>query len=189
MMTTEPMPIEDLTAKLAAMPEVEFRGQIDDDTRGKGSPELAAALRSEALMERWYEALLAMQSSVEGQLAAKGADSRAKVADFRRRLNGSMGKDKDRLNELLLFEQAQSERWRAGAVRFKSGIEEKLLEARRLLRAHDNPLVTDRTAEERNRALARISVLEDAIRKHREAFPVEDDPSDADTELWSLVSR
>lgn len=177
-MVTETVVPEIRIQKLLAMPELDFRSIIDDDTRDKVSAELAAGLRSPQVVGRWYEALMAMQMSVEGQLAAKTAESKGRVAHLK-----AQGKDAT----LVQFEQAKFERWKAGAIRFKSGLEQKLLEAKRILRDANDPLISDRTAEERNRALARVALLEDAIRRHRDAFPREDDPSDADEELWGYV--
>jgi hypothetical protein len=91
----------------------------------------------------------------------------------------------------MLKREARDESWKAGALRFKTGLEERLGEARRVLRDLDDPLVNvaDRVVEERNRALVRVALLEDAVRRHRDGFPSDDDPSDADVELWKTVGR
>jgi hypothetical protein len=127
---------------------------------------------------------------VEGQLAAKGAEARAAQAEFRARLEA--GDDEPRrIRVEMLKREARDEAWKAGALRFKTGLEERLGEARRVLHDLDDPLVNvaERITEERNRALVRVALLEQAIRRHRDTFPDEDDPSDADLELWQMVGR
>jgi hypothetical protein len=176
-------------SRVADLSESDFRKLIDEDTRGKAPASLSAQLRSPECVGRWYETLLAMQKSVEGQLAAKAAESRGAQADFRARLEQTPAREARAIRAEMGYRESKDETWRAGALRFKSGLEEKLIEARRLLREFDDPIVSERTAEERNRALARIATLEDAIRHHRDEFPTDDQPSEIDLFLWSHIGR
>jgi hypothetical protein len=85
----------------------------------------------------------------------------------------------------ILKEQASFETWRAGALRVKNGLEIRLIEAKSLLEQSGDTYITDRTADERNLALARVGVLEDAIRRHMNACLTE--PRDADEALWAYL--
>jgi hypothetical protein len=176
--------------KVAQLSEVDFRKLVDDDTRGRAPESLSRQLRSPGCASRWYQTLLAMQNSVEGQLAANAAESRAAKARLLARLEEPMSTTQRReIRAEIATRKAADEQWRAGALRFKSGLKEKLIEARRVLREVDDPILTKRISQERNRALARVATLEDAIRHHRDDFPPDDQPSDADLNLWAQVGR
>jgi hypothetical protein len=163
-----------------------FQKIVNDEMRStadrpKVEPAVATALRSDPrVLRRWYTAILAMHKSVEGQFSAKTADNTAMI----KRLQAAhVPKVK------ILTEQSSFETWRAGALRVKNGLEIRLIEAKSLLEQQGDPYIIDRTADERNSALGRVGVLEDAIRRHMNACLSQpmDDPREADELLWAYL--
>lgn len=154
----------------------DFRVVCEEDIRlaDKGEMDDATfdALRTPPVIQRFYAMLGQMQKSVEGQLAAGKADMKSKTAKMR-----SRGTSSTEYQEAL----ARHENWRAGALRFKTGAEQRMVEIAGLLREIDTEFFADRVKEERNDALARVKQLEEAIRLHRKNCGIED-------ELSSLVT-
>lgn len=178
--------------RIMAMSDTEFRSLAEDDVReatGKGDPldlPVHDALRTPPAIHRFYRLLLVLQRSAEGQLAAKGASHAARMAKLR--MHGTTSQS-EKYQEAL----AEHETWRAGALRFKTGVEERMAEISSLMRELDAETFADRLKEERNQALLRTLVLEDAIRRHRD-HECTDDTCDqahgtcaADDELWALL--
>ena len=139
---------------LLDLPEEDFRGIVDDEVRGTLDRNTGVVLRDPQLLDRWHLTLISMKKSVESQLGSIRSDLvkvRPELApeEYERRL-------------------AEFHRWRAGAVRFKSGVEERLLEIR-----------------------ARRQTLTTAISLHKntvlEEF-AEDEISDADRDLWKVLT-
>lgn len=128
-------------------------------------------------MERLYTTLLSMQKSVEGQLAARKEDMEAA------RL-GSLAQGPDAL-PAWLDEKAKYAKWRAGSIRFKVGLEQALMEVRHLRDAQRLSRGLLFEDEASHRLNVRVQLLEAAIKKHREGFDDDDDPSDNDLELWA----
>lgn len=151
-----------ITEQLSGLDDEDFEDLVKDDARSRTSPEVADALRSPILARRWYLALRKMLMSVEGQLAAMTAENTAKV----QRLYAA------RQPRQAMIEQADFAAWRANSLRFKNGVDMRLLEARELLREHDS--------------LDRVAVLERAIARHRDAA---DEASEADLRLWSVIGK
>lgn len=148
--------------KLLALPDAEFRALVDSEVRGTSPAKVGETLRDPLLIDRWYHTLLQMKKSVESQLGAKRSDvlknrrySEQDVADFHR--------------------------WRAGAVRFKSGVEDRLLEIRRI-RGIVQP-DTEAIKRERNALLRAIDDHRQTVLQEFEA----DEISDADRALWSAL--
>lgn len=180
---------DDLTVmadRLMATPDDQFRSICENDVRvatGKedpGDPVLAKALRTPPVIQRYYRLLSVLQRSAEGQLAARRASHAARMAKLR--AHGTKG---EKYQEAL----AEHETWRAGALRFKTGVEERMAELGGILRDIDAEFFADRLKEERNQALLRTVVLEDAIRRHR-AHECDDackEGCTADTDLWALI--
>jgi hypothetical protein len=158
-----------------------FEGIVNNEMRSTADkprvqPEISAALRDPRVRRRWYTAILAMHKSIEGQFSAKTADNKAMIGRLQ-----ATGVPRVK----ILKEQASFETWRAGALRVKNGLEIRLIEAKSLLEQSGDTYITDRTADERNLALARVGVLEDAIRRHMNACLTE--PRDADEALWAYL--
>jgi hypothetical protein len=185
-----------INATIAKLSDTDFRNVIDADIRGKlpdGSPTPETwkqQLRSAECAPRWYETLSSMRLDIEGQLAAKREEARLATIRFKRQIaRAPTGRDRSRAEDELDKRNESDASWRSGALRVKSGLEKKIVEARRVLRDLGDPVVTERTAGERNRALARAAFLEDAIAHHKAEFPLEDEPSEADLELWNTLVK
>lgn len=201
--------LEEVIARLSRLPETQFRQVVDRDLRRREDEERgvrtelneleSAALRSPALVDRWLTALLVASKSVEGQLSARKSDyeaTKARLLRTIRRLEdkGTAGPlstaDEQKLREARDQLSQAKERYaktRSGTLRFKAGLDEWVIEARGMRDGLRDRLFDTVVTEERNRLAERNRVLECAIRAHRDAFPSEDDPSEADEELWSLV--
>jgi hypothetical protein len=190
-------------ASLLSLPNDAFRTLVDADLRGKGDQSLAKLLRSEEVCERWYSTINGMAKSVEGQLAAKRADLEATTLSLESDIQVAEARGDESLAaqlRLALMEAQQKDaKWRAGILRFKTGLEEVHAEARRIRDSFKGSFFESYLAEERNIALARVRDLEDGIRRHRD-HDCETDPRckntygesfhdcAADDDLWSLVS-
>lgn len=166
----------------------DFRKIAEEDIRsadkGDMDPMVFEALRTSPVIQRYYSVLGQMQKSVEGQLAAGKADMRSRTAKMK-----SRGTTNSEYQEAL----AKHENWRAGALRFKTGAEQRMAEIAGLLREIDTEFFADRVKEERNDALARIRELEDVIRRHRDHVCTDetcdrDRTCIADDELWTLIT-
>lgn len=185
--------VEKEQARLMALPRDEFRTVCEDDVRSgqkpkpgepmfKIDPVTEAALRESPVIQRYYNMLFQLSRSVEGQLAAARSDLDGKLA----RMRGRNERDKPEYDETL----AKHKLWRGSALRFKTGIEERQVELQGILASTDAAFFAARLEEERNRALMRTLVLEDAIRDHRDHEHDDDCTTEctADRHLWSLVS-
>ena len=152
----------------------DIRSNLDELTKKAESPKdrerLASlrahhdALRAEAVCERWFQCLLRMKKSCEMTLAAK------------------MTEDKAVRHEAMFLgtpDVAQQHhaaylRWRAGALRFLTGVEETLTDAN----------------YHRNRHMTQASTLLAAIRRHRDESRAAFDDQDIDPideALWSVL--
>jgi len=162
------IPAQEIT-RVTRLSEHDFRVLVDEDVRDRAQPITAAVLRSPTVVERWYESLLASQTSVAAQLAAKEAEFLAVI----------------RPNDEV---ETTYQRWKAGAIRFKSGVDRKLIEARRLLREQGSLIVQPDPDQQ---ALLRVALLEQAIRTHRYAVNTSnaEAPAEYDLELWSYVGK
>lgn len=152
---------------LLLLPDDEFRHLVDEDVRNQLDKARAGLLRNDPrVVDRWLYTLLTMKQSVEGQLAAKAAEA-----------NGERASSLATGNKRAWLDFTQKyERWRAGALRFKSGLEAALLEARRLKDAQDG-------------GAGEAAILRKAIIAHRDHIcsDICDDTCTADRILWSLV--
>lgn len=159
---------------LLDMPEDQFRAIVDREVRGTAR-DVGPVLRDPRISWRWYFALVQMKKSVESQLGAKRADL-AKV-----RPTIPQYEYEQKLTE---FHQ-----WRAGALRFKSGVEERLLEIRsQNSRFRPNGEIIE---DQRNWALTANFALVQGIREHQKVMLKDspDEVSDADLALWELVKN
>jgi hypothetical protein len=183
---TEPEALEATVDWLLSIPNSDFEDLVNNEMRStpdrpRVKPHLSAGLRDPRVLRRWYATILTMHKSVEGQFSAKTADNSAMIKKLQ-----SQGAPRAQ----ILREQSSFEQWRAGALRVKNGLEIRLIEAKYLLELNGDSYITDRTAEERNSALGRVGVLEDAIRRHMDAcLKVAPGASsdDIDEALWAYV--
>lgn len=180
----------------------DFHTVVEDESKSQVDPDTAQAIRDPTVLRRWYEVLVGLQKSVEGQLAAMGAEGRARTAKFQAKLLQIDGRFtgatlpealKERQSQIRKARQDQAEaeaeleRWRTSAIRWKTGNEDRLTEAKFLLRSEGDDFFMDRTVEERNRAMARVLELEAALRQWRDSFTPEDELSPEDLELMKHV--
>lgn len=147
----------------------EFRTLLDAAIRGNMDNITVEALKSDPCLDRTYAALISMKKSVEGQLAAKRADY---VIERSRT-------PKHRIAEVERKYQA----WRAGALRFKTGVEE-FLSSVRPPSSPDSDL-----RSERNRLLIENEAFRQAIHDHwaHHCTPQCDVRCTADEALWKLI--
>jgi hypothetical protein len=157
---------------LMVLPDDVFRSYVDEAVRGHPedtqTQELRSKLKDPEVVDRTYLTLVSMKKSVEGQLAARRAD---------------FVKERGTLRSNPPGQRAAEERyhaWRAGALRFKSGVEDFMLAVRgnREKPTGDNYYLAYQT-------------LRQAIEKHREAVETalanDQDTDDADAVLWSVL--
>lgn len=167
--------------KIAALDDEDFRELVDRDLRRENTDAEAAALRAPALVDRWYSVLVGMAKSVDGQLAAKKQDYEAQKARMRglfveaenalaeakiKRDNAAIHNAEARTRTLRQEWQAVTEKYarsRAATLRFKSGLEETMVEARALRNKVRNRLFEHVVADERNHYAERVRTLEQAI--------------------------
>lgn len=158
---------------LAAIPDDVFRAYVDEAVRGHPDDNQVQALRSRLrepeVIERTHLCLVSMKKSVEGQLAARRADFIKERASLRSNPPGQRSAEE------------RYHAWRAGALRFKSGVEEFMLTVRgnREKPTGDNYYLAYHT-------------LRQAIERHREAVQASlanDEDTDADDVLWSVLDE
>lgn len=141
---------------LGLMPEA-FKSVVNNDIRGECDSETEQALRSQDVCRRWYNMLVSTKRSIETQLATFRIErvQKANSPDYEPWLQDKL-------------------KWRAGALRFKSSVEEKIAEAKEHLRAETN----------------QAEKYRHAILDHQTACVATDgDPDhDVDRALWSVVS-
>jgi hypothetical protein len=174
-----------LAKEIARLPDEDFRALVDRDLRRENTEEEAQALRSPELVHRWYTILVAMSKSVDGQLAAKRQDYEAQKARLRGKFVQEEGVIADaklqhdasrqlaaeeRVRQLREEWALTSERYarsRAATLRFKSGLEETLVEARMFRDQIRDVLYDSVITEERDRLARRVRELEDELEQLR----------------------
>lgn len=184
--------------QISAMNEEDFRELVDRDLRREDTQEEAEALRSPALVTRWYTVLVAMSKSVDGQLSAKRQDHDASQARMRKEFvkaeeelaDAKSAQDKAAIETARKRQRKLREEWyvaaeryaraRAATLRFKSGLDETLVEARLYRDRVTNKLYEAVVTQERNHYASRMRGLEDAIRDHAHQ-KIED------ADLWAMV--
>lgn len=163
-----------------------FRDLVDRDIRGRTTVREAALLRSPDLAELWLATLTAMQRSIEGQLAAKQEEFLAERARIRRLARRDP--DGDYANDLDALQQKHSAD-RAKKLRFKTGLDEALIEARSVVDALRGSQYDSIVAGERNYYAEQRRLLEEAIRLHQAQITAEGiEPSEYDEQLWSALT-
>jgi hypothetical protein len=174
--------------QIAEMDFRTFRVLVEADTKGRGTPALRRLLRQPSVVDRWYDALVSLQKSVEGTIASKQRDFASMMAGFElKMMDADTPKDRLRVNRDMRRAQQRHATWKASAVRFKTGLDQRLVEARRLMHTLPSEPHIAQLTSERNDALGRAYLLERAIKQHRDTFPPQVDPSEADQQLWSYI--
>lgn len=178
------------TEALLGMSREEFADLVDRDVRGKAPLELSQGLRATEVAERWYQQLVTMKKSAEAQLAAKSSEDRHQRITL---LAAAEGAPEDQAKDMRRRAgQARAEflRWRAGVLRFRAGVEERLSEAswRRRVAGSYRPVAL---LDERDQLLRWVQALTDAIRAHKASMADldPDDIDEADETLWSVLGE
>lgn len=197
-MATVTANIHDEARRLNGLDPTSFKTEVNADLRpeahGAQSRIRHEALRSPAVVDRWFTTLSQIAKSVDGQLAAKIEDNQATKAALRAEIigleegglteDGKSLKDLQRDLEVLASKYARA---RAGTLRFKTGLDETLIEARALRDSLRDRLYDTVVADERNRYAARVKVLEEGIAAHQQAADLAGlDPEAHDEMLWRL---
>lgn len=146
----------------------DVKGELEHHDRAR-----VAALRDDANVERWYEALCELIRSVDFQFAANKADVFQRRQKIQRLAANSVQAQKE-------FEEYYSEvlLWKKSTSRFKREAQTRLDEARRLRRALRESQLTH-TAYELFR-----SVEEHYLTYHDDHDGDEADLEKADAQLW-----
>lgn len=140
-----------------------FRELVEADVRGTVSHTGASSLRSRQGVDRWIAELSRLQTSLGGQRAARTAEAQSSVIDLE--LAGDATQAQRTWSAHL--------RWIASSTRFGSAVDEALLEAQAL-----DASLRSKDGHYRN-----------AIEQHRTAMACDaHEPSDADLELWAVLS-
>jgi hypothetical protein len=129
------------------------------------------ALRSPAVLDRWYWSIIGMLKNLESQFASR-ENELVTMRAVNAAAKGSGGKGVSA--KIYQTRVAEVAKWRAGSMKFKGGIEMALAEASYL-----------RERSDRANLLGRVHELEGAIRAHRDST---EDPSLTDEVLWKLVA-
>ncbi len=176
---------------LSQMDDEMFRQLVDRDLRSETTPEEAAALRSPEIVDRWVSVITAMSKKVEGHLAAKKQDFEATKSRIKAEINKAEARGSQAIVQKLKLqleeEKERNAQSRAKTIRFKSGLEESMIEARHI-RNTFRPSYDSYIKDERNALAKKVRELEQAIIHHKEEQTEDDtEPSAADIELWSYV--
>lgn len=167
------------TEALIIMGDDSFRDLVDKDLRRKDREdipqELRDGLRSPEVADRWLSTLIKIAKSVEGTLAYRYDEYEAEKADLE--LKG------DQTGLYLLKQQYHQQR--AKTLRFKTGLDEWLIEARTIrdARRRQDPAASERALLER-----KVRSLKEAIEEHHSAAVAADrPPASYDQKLWSVL--
>lgn len=168
------------------MSREEFAGVVDQEVRGRAPRDLAQALRSPEVADRWYQQLVTMKKSAEAQLAAKSADDKEQRITLTLVAREFPEKSKEMLRRADEV-RAQYLKWRAGVLRFRSGVEERLAEAS-WRRRMSTSLIPSALIDERNQLLSQVSALTAAIKAHKASMADLEEADEADEALWRTIA-
>lgn len=165
---------------LVQLDDDSFGSLIDAAVRGDLDKKTRELIKDPRIIERTRLTLVAMKKSVEGQLGAKRAEHVTKV-------------DKSKPEWAIRKDRQLYNSWRAGALRFKSGVDGLLMDIR-LQQTRDNPDAEGIAAflkSERTAYLVAYQKLHDVVVEHRdhECGPECDDQCVADVKLWRAVDH
>lgn len=198
-MTVDSAAVADMIAELAAADDRTFRAEVDSDLRPRasaGDPRhwvRRAALRSPDLVDRWLTTLLMMSKSVEGQLASKQEDHEAEKARLRIGINkAEQSGNEERIRKARTAWESAKQNYaimRGDKLRFKTGLDEWIVEARGLRDSLRAAMYDSIVAEERNYYAERARDLRQAIAEHKDKILDDEgyEASDADERLWSCL--
>jgi hypothetical protein len=105
--------------RLLRLKDDAFRTQVDAELKGHAGDFVATALRSDAVRPRWILHLRRLLNAANGTIEARDAEAEADRLDAVANGDETLATDIERRHL----------RWRAGAVRFRTGVQERLLEA------------------------------------------------------------
>ncbi len=124
--------------ELLAMTADEFHAVVNLDLRKGTDDDTWEALRSPEVFDRWWGALIGMSKSIDGQLGARREEYLSAQADLREQMRVAVAAgdaDKQATVESRANKVSKDyHRGRAGSLRFKSGLEEWLTEAKTIER-------------------------------------------------------
>lgn len=180
---------EDPPSALLDLTERDFYNIVDRDVRGRLESGLARKLRDPLVIERWYQTLLRMKKTVEGTIAAKKAETRGQRIELD--VFGSTtvdGVEQSFDDPQLEIARIHSEflKWKAGSIRFKVGVEERLTEVSWRRKLVVSQLILSVAQVERNEFAAEVMRLRKAIEQHRSEID-RDDATEQDEALWSII--
>lgn len=161
--------------------DLDFNDLVNRDLRGRATPEESSSLRAPDLAGKWLLALTRIQRSVEGQLASMQEDFLSRRAEIK--LYGS-----PQMHIELIELQKNHSAVRAGKLRFKTGLEEALVEARAIVDELRGSHYDSLVASERNYYAEQRGRLQEAIRRHQAETLADDlEPSEFDERLWEVL--
>ncbi len=165
---------------LVAMSDAEFRALVHAELAGRADPQTAEAMRHPWVLGRWRNSLERLRVTTDGQFEARDAELEAA------RIDAEEIRPSDESRLALALARESYQRWRAEAVRFRTTVEDRLLEAAylhdRLAQQADAEAATTELEELRRR----VAELEAAIAAHRARIH-EDDAAEPDRALWRLL--
>lgn len=156
---------------LLALPTKEFEAVVRAETRRSGvSDEIAKALRSPLVVERWRNALADFVDRLNGELSERKAElAKLQAVSFH----------SHRPTPQYLEAKVSFEEWHSKVVRHLTTLRERLREAKTLA-----------TNFNRQRAELRVDELKRAIRLHRaEVMAGDFEPSETDRDLWAVLDN
>jgi hypothetical protein len=155
---------------LSTLSDEDFEDLVNQDVRGQLDREISLQLREPENVYRWYNSLNSLKKSVEAQFVVKKAEL-------------SEQRLENPTEDEWLRTVAEHERWKAGAVRFKTGVEKRIAEAKQLRIAISKDEVMGRISSDLHEARGKAELYRQAILAHRSA----EDADQADDQLYSIL--
>lgn len=167
-------------AELLELPDAEFRALVHAELAGRSDASTAEALRHSLVLARWSNSLERLRLTTYGQLEAREAELEAA------RIDAEEIRPSEESRLALALARESFQRWRAEAVRFRTTVEDRLLEGAYLQERLAQEAEAQTAAAELEALRARVAELEAAIATHRAAIH-EDDAAEPDRQLWRLL--
>jgi hypothetical protein len=156
---------------VSTLEDPEFEYIVNQDVRGQLDSALSSQLRLPQNVYRWYNMLNSLKKNVEAQFIA----NRAELIEFR----ATRAADSTE----VMLRKAEFERWKANASRFKTGVENKMAEAKLLKNTLSSQDMVGKLAQDLRSAKTEIEKYRTAIYNHQSA----DDVDAADDDLYSVL--